>query len=193
MTRSDTKQKIMEHGARLIHMKGFNHTGIQEILQAAGVPKGSFYFYFKSKEEFGLALVDYHVDRFDQWVDTSLAGREPSPLNRLRSFFAGLRESFKHNECRGGCPIGNLTQEMGDLSEAYRVKLRNALERMTIAIGRCIELAQRAGEVDQSLNPYETAAFLLNSWEGALLRMKAEGSTGPLETFERMVFARVLR
>ena len=126
-------------------------------------------------------------------VDTSLASRDPSPLNRLRSFFAGLRESFQRSECRGGCPIGNLTQEMGDLSEAFRMKLRNALERMTVAIGRCIELAQREGEIDQALNPYEAAAFLLNSWEGALLRMKAEGTTRPLQMFEQMVFDRVLR
>ena len=72
MTKTDTKRKILEHGARLVHMKGFNHTGIQEILEVAGVPKGSFYFYFKSKEEFGLELVDYHLARFDQWVTSSL-------------------------------------------------------------------------------------------------------------------------
>ena len=57
--RQNTRQKILEVGAEIIHLKGYNHTGLQEILQAAGVPKGSFYNYFKNKEDFGLQVIDF--------------------------------------------------------------------------------------------------------------------------------------
>lgn len=192
MTKESTKTRILSVGAQIVYEKGFNNTGIQEILKIAEVPKGSFYFYFKSKEDFGLELVDFHAQLFEEMVERHLKSSEPSPLKRLRSLFAGFREVVEANQCKGGCPIGNITQEMGGLSQAFQAKLRLVLGRLAAGIGRCLELAQQAGEMDPSVDPYETADFVLNSWEGALLRIKAEGNIGPLLTFEKVVFERVL-
>ncbi len=193
MTRESTKERILEVGAGIVHERGFNNTGIQEILNAADVPKGSFYFYFRSKEDFGLELVDYYIHLLKERLGKHLRSAERSHLKRLRNFFIAALEVQKENQCRAGCPIGNLTQEMGGLNQAFQVKLKITLDQMATEIGRCVELAQKSGEIDATLDPYETANFMLNSWQGALLRMKAERSIDPLICFDKMVFGKLLR
>jgi len=192
MKRENTRQRIVEEGARLIREKGFNNTGIQEILQSAAVPRGSFYFYFKSKEEFGLHLVDYYFSFFLLMTASCLSAPDKSPLQRLQSFFQRFRLICEQEQCRSGCPIGSLAQEVGGLNEAFRVKLREVFNKMKTGIKDCLVLALQAHEIDPRLDLDDTADFILNSWEGALLRMKAEGNTSPLLLFEKVVFERVL-
>jgi len=193
MNKESTKDKIIEAAATIINEKGFNNTGIQEILRAADVPKGSFYFYFRSKEDFGLELVDYYMHFLKEKLVKHLKSSERSHLNRLRNFFNAALEIQKEHQFRRGCPIGNLAQETGGLNQAFQAKLKITFNRMTTEIGRCLELAQKSGEIDASLDPYETADFILNSWEGALLRMKVERSIDPLIGFEKMIFGKVLK
>jgi TetR/AcrR family transcriptional regulator, transcriptional repressor for nem operon len=193
MDKDSTKQRILKHGARIVYQKGFNNTGIQEILTAAGVPKGSFYFYFKSKEDFGLALIDYYAQNLPALSASSLTSPETPPLQRLRAFFEARRLFCNQEEGRSGCPIGNLTQEMGILNEEFQAKLREAFRRIKGAISECLEQAREQGETHLPPDSEETADFILNSWEGALLRMKAEGNTEPLLLFEKMVFERLLK
>ncbi|MBI5570682.1 MAG: TetR family transcriptional regulator C-terminal domain-containing protein [Desulfomonile tiedjei] len=193
MTRENTKDKILSHAASIIRQKGFNNTGIQEILQTAGVPKGSFYFYFKSKEDLGLALIDYYGEFFVAVSESTLRNQELPPLQRLERFFEGRRLTSEEEKSMSGCPIGNLAQEMGSLNDAFQAKLRHVFNGMQRAIRECLEQARAQGEIDAHLDPEETAHFILNSWEGALLRMKAERSTEPLVLFEKMVFGRVLK
>ncbi len=193
MTRQETKAKILQQGAELVYRQGFNNTGIQEILESAGVPKGSFYFYFKSKEQFGLELIDYYMQFFRVMIDTHLRKSHSPPLERLRAFFAAFEQVCLERECQTGCPIGNITQEMGGLNDAFRAKLDESFQRMKAAIASCLSEAQTAGEIGQDLDTDATADFILNSWEGALLRMKAQKSTEPLALFARFVFERILR
>ncbi|MFH0960210.1 MAG: TetR family transcriptional regulator C-terminal domain-containing protein [Pseudomonadota bacterium] len=193
MTKQNTRNKILEHGARMIRMKGFNNTGIQEILNSAGVPKGSFYFYFKSKDDLGLALIDYYAESLAQLGASLLRKAEGSPLERLQKFFQGMRQLFEQDEWRSGCPIGNLTQEMGLLSETFRAKLKAVFEMMQSYIRECLDDGRSQSEIDERLDPDELAQFILDSWEGGLLRMKAEGNSGPLVLFEKMIFGHVLK
>lgn len=192
MTKESTKERILTHAARIVRENGFNNTGILEILESAGVPKGSFYFYFKSKDDLGLALIDYYAEFFSTMSESSLRSAEGSPLQRIEKFFEGFRIFCEQEDRKSGCPIGNLAQEMGVLSEAFRAKLREVFNRMKGAIRECLEQAHTRQEIDPRLDPDETADFILNSWEGALLRMKAEGNTGPLMLFEKMIFGHVL-
>jgi TetR/AcrR family transcriptional regulator, transcriptional repressor for nem operon len=192
MTKESTKDRILAHAAQIMRKKGFNNTGIQEILQSAGVPKGSFYFYFKSKDDLGLALIDYYAQYLAAMSGPALKSPEIPPLQRLARFFEGFRLLCKQEEWRSGCPIGNLTQEMGILSDEFQAKLREVFRKMKEAIVECLEEARTRREVNLPLDPGETADFILNSWEGALLRMKAEGNTEPLLLFEKMVFGQLL-
>ena len=193
MEKETTKRKILDHGAQIVHRQGFNNTGIQEILESPGVPKGSFYFYFKSKEEFGLALIDYYFDRFALNIESHLKDAGLSPVKRLQRFFEGFRAVCEEQGCKGGCPIGNLAQELGGLSDAFQCKLREIFSRMKSGIAACLEAAGKKGEIDPTLEVDETADFILNSWEGALLRMKAEGNLQPLILFEKVIFDRILK
>jgi TetR/AcrR family transcriptional repressor of nem operon len=192
MSKENTKEKILAHAAQIMRRKGFNNTGIQEILQSAGVPKGSFYFYFKSKDDLGLALIDYYAQYLATMGASVLKNSETPPLQRLERFFEGFRLLCNQEEWRSGCPIGNLTQEMGILSDEFQAKLRDVFNRIKGGISECLEQARTRDGIKLPMDPDETADFILNSWEGALLRMKAEGNTEPLLLFEKMIFGRLL-
>lgn len=193
MAKETTKMRILSEGARIVYEKGFNHTGIQEILAAAGVPKGSFYFYFKSKDDFGLQLVDFYLEFALAGMDAILGSASDQPLERLRDFFRHMKGVAKERGLRGGCPFGNLAQEMADQNEAFRLKVNHALSALSGRIARCLEEAQRLNQIDHSSDAGELADFIFNSWEGALLRMKTENSLLPLDVFESMIFEGLLR
>jgi TetR/AcrR family transcriptional repressor of nem operon len=191
--RDNTKTRLIEIGAEIIHLKGFNHTGIQEILNAAQVPKGSFYNYFKNKEDFGLQVVDYFVEYMALVAAGVLGDRSISPLERIRKLLSGFIEIFKAKDYGYGCPIGNLSQEMGDLSPAFREKLKFALDSLANIYSDALALAQEAGEISGDLDVHDTARFIVSSWHGALIHMKAVKSPEPLENHIRFIFDHVLK
>jgi TetR/AcrR family transcriptional repressor of nem operon len=191
--KTDTKQKILETGAELIHLKGFNHTGLQEILNAAGVPKGSFYNYFNSKEDFGLQVIDHFAGYYTFITRPILEDPALSPLQKIKRLLEWFMEFFKSKDYAFGCPIGNLAQEMGDLSPAFRNKLRSALDIMVDSYSGVLAEAQEEGEISQRLDVREAAYFLVSSWHGALMHMKAIKGPEPLENHKRFIFDHVLR
>jgi TetR/AcrR family transcriptional repressor of nem operon len=190
--KEDTKLKILQAGAELVHTQGFNHTGIAEILKAAGVPKGSFYFYFKSKEEFGLALIDFYRQMFSRMVGRCLMDQTQPFLQRLRNCFAWFLDYFAQHGYERGCPVGNLAQEMSDLSPAFRERLWEAVQGMVQITADTLRRAQEAGELDVRHDPDELARFIVSSWEGSLIIMKVEKKPRSMELFDRMVFENLL-
>ena len=189
----NTRNRIIETGAEIIHRKGFNHTGIQEILNAASVPKGSFYNYFKSKDEFGLEIIDYFSDRFKQIAKETLEDTRISPLSRIYAFLTAFMEYFESQNYAGGCPIGNLAQEMGDLSPVFREKLGEAIDRMIDAYKHVLAAAQNDDKISKSLDIQDTAAFIVASWHGAIIQMKLSQSLAPLKNHRRFVFDHILK
>ena len=133
----NTKNRLIEVGAEIMHLKGFNHTGIKEILEAVQVPKGSFYNYFESKEDFGLQVIDYFVGYMSQVAGEVMADHSVPPLQRIRRLLNVFIELFKSRDYGYGCPIGNLAQEMGDLSPAFREKLKYALDSLAKDLCGC--------------------------------------------------------
>jgi TetR/AcrR family transcriptional repressor of nem operon len=190
---SNTRDRIIETGAAIIHRKGFNHTGIQEILTAAGVPKGSFYNYFKSKNDFGLAAVDYFSDHFRQIAGKTLDNTAISPLNRIYQFLTAFMEHFESLNYSGGCPIGNLAQEMGDLSPEFRAKLKESIEMMIDAYSQVLAAAQQDGKISKSLDTKDTARFIVAGWHGAIIQMKLSKSLTPLKNHRNFIFDHILK
>lgn len=193
MNKESAKERILETGAALVHAKGFNNTGLQEILEACNVPKGSFYFYFKNKEDFGVQLVDHHLRCFAQGAGALLRDRGLPPLERLRAFLEWFAGYFRDMGYTQGCPLGNLIQEMSDLSPAFREKLAAAMQGLGAAIGALIAEAQGRGECAPDLDPEAASRFILAGWQGALMHMKLHRSQEPLNVFVAMLFGRVLR
>lgn len=193
MTKSETRERILSAGAELVHRKGFNNTGIQEILDLAGVPKGSFYFYFPSKEAFGAELVEHYARLAGATVMATLGDRSLSPLARYERFLLAFEDIFAKQGFTRGCPIGNLCQELGDLSELVRGKLAHVVGRMAGAIEAVLREAAENGELPGDLDPAESAGFLLAGWQGSILLAKVAKGPEPLRVFRRMALGHVLR
>jgi TetR/AcrR family transcriptional repressor of nem operon len=191
--RPNTRARIIETGAEIIHRKGFNHTGIQEILNAAGVPKGSFYNYFKSKDDFGLQIIDYFSAHFQKLAKETLEDTRISPLSRIYAFLTAFMECFESQNYAGGCPIGNLAQEMGDLSPAFRKKLGDAMDMMIDAYSQVLSAAQNDGKITKSLNIKDTASFIIASWHGAIIQMKLTRNLDPLKNHRKFIFEHLLK
>ena len=189
----NTRDRIIEIGAEIIHRKGFNHTGIQEILNAANVPKGSFYNYFKSKDDFGLQIIDYFLDHFKQIAKETLEDTRVSPLSRIYAFLTAFMEYFESQNYAGGCPIGNLAQEMGDLSPAFREKLSEAIDMMVDAFSHVLAAAQNDYKIPESLDINDTASFIIASWHGAIIQMKLVQNLDPLKNHRKFIFDYILK
>jgi len=192
MKTATTKERIIKNGAALIHSQGYHHTGISEILAAAGVPKGSFYFYFKSKDEFGLAVLDYYQHFIEGMAEAYCSDRTLAPLVRFERFIDAYHDLFASLDFCRGCPIGNIMQEMSDQNEDFRCRVAQIYDQMKGFIARLLEEARDNGDLPTSLDPSRTAQFILNSWEGAIMHMKLVKSDEPLRLFKQMVFERIL-
>jgi TetR/AcrR family transcriptional repressor of nem operon len=193
MVKQNTKQKLIEIGAQIIHQKGFHHTGIQEVIKTAGIPKGSFYFYFASKEDFGLQIIDYFRNKHLEMVRPILGDTSLSPVKRLEKIFDLFISRFKEMNYTCGCPIGNLSQEMGDLSPAFRSKLNESFGRMAQVIMGLLQEGKESGEVPADLDLEEAANFIVSAWHGALIRMKIVKVAEPLENHKRFIFNTLLK
>ncbi len=193
MTKQHTKTRIIAEGAKIIQKNGFNNTGILDVLKAAGVPKGSFYFYFKSKEDFGLEVINYLAESLRRTWTQSSESPADSPLDSLKKKFQDAAVYFQNTGCTGGCPIGNLAQEMGDINDTFRQRLEEVFREMKIMIAQYLRESQELDEINRSLDTNELADFILNSWEGALLRMKTEKSVAPLLIFNNTIFGTLLK
>lgn len=193
MEKKDTRNDIISAGINLIYGQGFNATGLDSILKEAGVPKGSFYHYFKSKEEFGLAVIEYFAERFEQRLETFLEDEEVTPLNRIRNFLESGLARVTQNHCTKGCLIGNLGQEMADLNERFRSRLEEVFGMWRERFAACLNEAQKQGELSGNMDTYVVAGFILSGWEGAILRAKVMKSPQPMRDFIEVLFASTLR
>lgn len=193
MGKEKTKDLLLEAGKRSFLEKGYSNSGIESILQSSGVPKGSFYYYFESKEDFGLKVLDRFAECIGARQSSLLGDSSIPPLDRLRNFFEALSEALQSDECRKGCLVGNLSQEMADQSEAFRTKLEEIFESWVDRYAECLREAQLAGEVSPDLDVRELAEFWLNSWQGAILRAKTMRSAAPLRTFLAVMFGNILQ
>ncbi len=194
MVDKNTKETIINAGIGLFHEKGYNAAGLQEILKVAGVPKGSFYHFFKSKEVFGKEVLIHYSDAFKPLLQQYLIDSQDAPLSRLEVFFDALIQRFDEElECKGGCLIGNIAQEMSETNDSFRIAIKAILNDWQSYFVTCLEEAQQTGELSQAVNPGELAEVLLNSWEGALLKMKVVKSVAPLRSFKKIFFKCLIR
>jgi TetR/AcrR family transcriptional repressor of nem operon len=191
--KATTREVLLDVGAQVILEKGYNHTGIQEILQAAGVPKGSFYYYFTSKADFGLQVIEHWTAAYTERLKQYLGDTTNSPLTRLRRHLEQSLARFETRGCRGGCLVGNLSQELADQSDLFGARLEAVLRDWRALYGRLFQEAQAVGELRTDLDPQGLADFYLNSFEGALLRAKVSKSPEPLRLFMTIMFDGVLQ
>lgn len=176
------KDYLLEAGIKVMATRGYNGTSIQDIVDAANVPKGSFYTYFKSKEDFAIAAIEMVADEHIQDSKRLVSDRTVPPLERLRSFFENSVPGCDSN-LNGGCFIGNMCQEMSDSNEAIRIKVRQMMRNKTLLVEDLLEEAKLDGSLKNTTPANMLAEFLFNAWEGTLMRMKATKCREPMEAF----------
>jgi TetR/AcrR family transcriptional repressor of nem operon len=190
--RTDTRDELIRVGAEIIAQKGFNNTGLEEILKAASVPKGSFYYYFDSKEDFGLAVVDSMATDVQEHICRLLKDSAVPPLQRIRNWIEAGIDRMDVVSCCRGCPIGSLSQEMASQHDVFRRRLEDIFQQWKASLATVLEEARAAGEIRQDSDVDALAECLLMGWEGASLRAIVTKSTKPLEQFRDILFTRVL-
>jgi TetR/AcrR family transcriptional repressor of nem operon len=166
------REQIITAAAKLVHLRGYNHTSLDEILAAADAGKGQFYHYFSSKEELGLAIVDRAAAR----IRATLLERveQGQGLAAIRWMLRCLTDTAKRTKCGGGCPLGNLAAEMSDVRETFRRKLAGVFELWRRVVERALITAQRRGELRPGVNARQLSFLILSTIEGAILLAKVQ-------------------
>ena len=190
--KESARDKIIATGVEMVAISGFNATGIESVLKAAGVPKGSFYHHFGSKENFGIEVINLFAERYAQKLHTFFDDQSIEPLERIRNYLENSIEHLTQENFSKGCLIGNLGQELADQNERFRDRLAEIFCDWLNIFADCLHQAQQAGTLNPRLNAQQLASFLLSGWEGAILRAKVMRSPEPLKQFVGILFTTVL-
>lgn len=172
------RNEILEKTIHIMYRQGYHGTGIQELADAAGIPKGSFYNYFQSKEEYAIqAMHFYHQYQKDHLL-VMLKDSSMPPKERVKAFFKVNIQRLEGFHYQMGCLVGNFSEEMGDLNDQIAATADEILVAITGDIAHC--LSQEPLSVMES---QQLAEFLVNSFQGAMLRMKSSRDRRPLDVF----------
>lgn len=188
----NTRNNLVQVGLKMFHADGYAATGVQGIVAGADVPKGSFYNHFASKEAFGTEVLGAYFDRNLDKLRAILCNAEVAPRARLEAYFDDRIEALKTAGFRKGCLLGNFSAEIADHSELLRERLAAQFKSWDHYFEQCIAAAQEQGTIGKQRSAGLLARFVLNSWEGALLRMRAERSAAALLEFKQVIFGSVL-
>jgi TetR/AcrR family transcriptional repressor of nem operon len=190
MSRPNTREDIVQAGLKGLAEKGFNAVGVQDITDTAGVPKGSFYNHFESKEALGAEIVArYGANQTRREILTDPAVR---PLQRLRRHFDRISTLYADSQFTRNCILGGFSAELANQSETIRESLRKLYGQWTKDLEATIAEAQAKGEIANKTKASDLAAFLLDSYEGALLRARVERNRKPFDRFMKFAFGELL-
>jgi TetR/AcrR family transcriptional repressor of nem operon len=192
MRRASTREQLLSTGLKVLHARGFHATGVQDIAAAAEVPKASFYSHFPSKEAFGADVLGRYWEQRASRAAAILGDETHPPMHRLRTYFAGKTTARADATFDKGCMIGNFSAELAAGSRLVRDRLAAVFAAWGALLAGCIRDAQADGSVRRDLDPDETAAFLIDAFEGAVLRTKVDRNGAALGRFQSIVFSRIL-
>ena len=187
-----TRERILQAGSEVLIAKSYNGCGLNEILKAAKVPKGSFYHYFSSKEDFCIALIERSGDEHTRSMRSVLGNRSQTPIQRIRTYFEGGLQCHKINGPQRRCFMAKVALELAQVSEPLRAAIKCAYDSWGAVLAQTIREAQAVGEICPEKDPEDLANALINLWEGATIRMQIDQSTKPLEDMIQMVFQHLL-
>lgn len=189
----DVRRRLLDAGLDRVHARGFAASGVKDITDAAGVPKGSFYAYFPSKDAFSAAILEHYWSDIEARLLPILTGDGPAQ-QRITGFFHALADEHEARDFLLGCLIGNLSLELGGSSEPARAELVRILDRWGEALTACVRSGQGdSGGIRVDLDAAELASLLIEAWEGAALRGKVTRSRAPYDRLEAVTIPALLR
>lgn len=190
MTTPSTREHLIATGMQTVLKKGYNGSGVQEITASAGLPKGAFYKYFQNKEALGAELVRQYGETGPRRL--GLTDKSIPPLERLRRHFEATGDLYIGMNYERGCLLGNLSAELANQCPLIRARLAALFSDWTQDIESAISEAQRTAAISTNAHAGRLAIFLLDSYEGAILRARVEKSRHAFDAFMRVVFTQIL-
>ncbi len=185
----DTKALLIHSGLVHLTRSGFASTGIDIVLKDVGVPKGSFYHYFKNKEAFGLAVIENYDLFFSNKLDLALLNEALLPLERIEKFVDSAYQGMAKHQFSRGCLVGNLGQEVAALPDSFRKKLQDVFQGWQNKVAQTLALAQSTGDLSSEVNCQALAEYFWIGWEGAVMRAKLMQDGSPLKLYLKIFIA----
>jgi TetR/AcrR family transcriptional repressor of nem operon len=177
-----TKDQILNAAGRLIHLRGYHSTSLDDVLRESGVGKGNFYYYFKSKEDLGYAIIDRLVRGFvERTLEPTFADISADPIAQIHAFVDRILENQRKRNCVGGCPMGNLASELSDVHEGFRQRLAEIFAHWRMKVGEALTRGQERGRLRRDFDPEGAAQFLVAALEGAILMTKVTKDISVME------------
>jgi TetR/AcrR family transcriptional repressor of nem operon len=183
------RNSLITVGQELFITSSFNSVGLNDILKHAGIPKGSFYHYFESKEDFALQVVEQYHKENHAALEALLLDESLTAYQQLKTFFQNNVDHFGDVGYCQGCLMGNLSQEIADVNENMRSKISELSTEMVDKVSECLQRLENNELNLGHLRPCEAAQVLMNSWMGAIMKMKLEKSREPLDVFMKFFFS----
>ncbi len=190
----ERKNEIINASINLMHLKGYNGTSVKDITDAAGIPKGSFYNHFKDKEHYALDAINYYYSEILTKLQSILINQKLEPLDRIKEFFKYGISWFDRQDVKCGCFVGNMTQEMGVVSELISATTAKIHSEMESRIHKnLVEAYENKVLKKKKQNLKTLASFILSSWQGSLLRMKVTSDRTVLDSFYSVLTEELLK
>jgi TetR/AcrR family transcriptional repressor of nem operon len=193
MARPSHKAKILTTGLRVVHKHGFAGASVRDIVQAAGVPQGSFTNHFASKEIFGLEIIELYFANSRKLMAETLRNDSHPPLQRLGDYIEMIKSRMQKDCMHNGCLFGNFTAEATDHSEVIRKRLIEVFTEVEESFEYCLKAAVKAGDLPPKFECDEVAGFIVSSLQGAYLLSKAYRTSVSIDRFEKILFASILK
>lgn len=177
------RQQILEVASKLMEIRGYHRTSLEDVLRDSGAGKGNFYHYFRSKEDLGYAILDRLVRSFaERTLDPVFGDPRRPPLEQVEAFFQVILDTQRSRNCVGGCPMGNLATELADSHEGFRRRLCEAFDGWRARVAGALARARADGTLADEVDPDALARFVVAGLEGAILMTKVQKDIGVLET-----------
>lgn len=189
MARQSMREEIVEAALAQFHERGYNAAAVKDITDRAGVPKGSFYNHFASKEALAIVALQRYGDGTRM---PDLADKSVEPVRRIRAHFEFLRDQTVGAGIARGCMLGNFGTEIADHSESIREAVHQGFVGWAELLNAALTEGQQAGSVRADLDPAKTAQFLISAWEGTLIQARTFKSVDVFDSFFELTFTSLL-
>jgi TetR/AcrR family transcriptional repressor of nem operon len=192
VSRISNKDRILANGLKVVLERGYVGASVRDIVEAAGVPQGSFTNHFASKEAFSLEILDLYFANNRVVIANTLRNDALPPLKRLRAYIDASITAIRNHGTKNGCLIGNFAAEASDHSEIIRKRVSGIYAEVREAMTDCLKAAVKDGELPKSLKANEVATFIATGLQGAWLVSKVERDLAFAENFKKTLFSTVL-
>ena len=181
-------EDIIDKGTELFRKKGYNNVGINEILKECEIPKGSFYNFFETKEDFAEKVIDKYGVKSLKMISDALSDQSISPLNRLKQFYSMLIDINEKDGLDAGCLLNNLSVEVGGINTRISKVAEKNFKVWVEEIAKCVEEGQEQGEIIDTMPAEDIAEYMHAGIFGAFSRMKVNRNRVYLDKWFKMTF-----